>query len=51
MSGDGDPAGFGRMFELTVATTLSHLIPAIIMDEAQNVSRLHSFFPFSVSQR
>jgi hypothetical protein len=34
-----------------MATTLSHLIPAIIMDEAQNVSRLHSFFLLSVSQR
>jgi len=51
MSGEGDSAGFGRVFELTVAAALSYLIPAIIMDEAQNVSRLHSFFLFSVSQR
>jgi hypothetical protein len=51
MSGYGDSSGLGRVLELTVATTLSHLIPAMIMDEAQNVSRLHSFFLFSVSQR
>jgi hypothetical protein len=51
MSGDGDSAGLRWMFELPVAAPLSDLIPAIIMDEAQNVSRLHSFFLFSVSQR
>jgi hypothetical protein len=51
MTGDRNSAWLRRVFELPVAALLSDLIPAIIVDEAQNVSRLHSFFLFSVSQR
>jgi hypothetical protein len=30
-----------RMLELPMAAALRNLIPAIIMDKAQNISRLH----------
>ena len=41
MSGDGDSAGLLGVLELPMAAALSYLVPAIIMDEAQNISRLH----------
>lgn len=43
MTGYSNSARLRRVFELPVATPLSNLVPAIIMDEAQYISRLHSF--------
>ena len=48
MTGDSDPAGLGRMFELAVATALSNLIPTVVVNEAQNISRLQLPAPLSL---
>jgi hypothetical protein len=45
MTGDSDSAGLRRMFELPMAATLCDLIPTIIVNEAQNISRLQWLTP------
>jgi hypothetical protein len=42
MAGDGDSAGLGWMFELPVAAALSNLIPTVVLNKAQNISRLQN---------
>ena len=47
MAGDGDPAGLRWMFELPMTAALCDLVPAVVVNKAQNISRLHSSF-FSI---